>query len=243
MCVASIAWQAHPDWLLVAVGNRDELHERASAPLARWDDASGIIAGRDLQGGGTWLGASTSGRFALVTNYRVPEGPQPGRPSRGVLVTDILQGKTPERTAEMNPFNLVAVDRDRAWIFSNYPEEIAFTLSPGIHGLSNGGFEDPWPKTQQLNAALGTWLFSEPADVDGLFAALRAETPTAASPPDVRDPEPDFAPVFIRNPLYGTRCSTVVAIDRNGAGTIVERRFSPEGAPTGETAIEFAWPA
>lgn len=242
MCVASIAWKAHPDWLLVAIGNRDEFHERPSAPLAKWDDGSGIIAGRDLQGGGTWLGITPGGRFTLVTNYRVPEGPQPGRPSRGVLVTDLLQDKTPQRIVEMNPFNLIFAEPERATLLTNYPEEVAIPLPSGIHGLSNGGFENPWPKTQQLNTALSEWQTGKTADFTPLFTALRAETPDAATALPEDGPEPVYAPVFIRNPVYGTRCSTVVAIDRKGKGTIIERRFSPEGEQTGETAFDFNWP-
>jgi len=246
MCVVAIAWDAHPRWLLVAIGNRDEYHERPAATLAPWPKeagfGSGIIAGRDLRAGGTWLGVSEQGRFALVTNYRAPGYPQPGRPSRGALVTDLLTGRQPEAIAEMNPFNLVLADRDGLRFLTNYPEEVAMPLPPGIHGLSNGGFESPWPKTHQLNGALESWLSGDAADFTPLFTALRAETPEAdcALPED--GPEPCYAPVFIRDPVYGTRCSTVVAIDREGNGTIVERRFDAQGEATGETSLPFRWP-
>ena len=89
MCVAAIAWDVHPDYMLIAIGNRDEFHDRPSAPLTRWDDGSGIVAGRDLQAGGTWMGVSDSGRFALLTNFRDPENFEPGRPSRGQLVQQV----------------------------------------------------------------------------------------------------------------------------------------------------------
>lgn len=241
MCVASIAWDAHPHWLLVAIGNRDEYHERPSAPLAAWGDDSGILAGRDLLGGGTWLGVSEAGRFALVTNYRVPEGPQPGRPSRGALVTDLLSGRKPARTAEMNAFNLIFADRSGASFLSNYPEELALPLKPGVHGLSNGGFENIWPKTRQLNAALAGWLQTDARDVGSLLDALRDETPFPCQGAPEDEPEPSYSPLFIRNPVYGTRCSTVVAIARNGIGSIVERRFDPGGGESGETALDFRW--
>jgi uncharacterized protein with NRDE domain len=242
MCVASIAWDAHPHWLLVAIGNRDEYHERPSAPLGAWNDGSGILAGRDLRGGGTWLGVSEAGRFALVTNYRVPEGPQPGRPSRGALVTDLLTDRKPTQMAEMNAFNLIFAEPGGASFLSNHPEELALPLDPGIHGLSNGGFENVWPKTRQLNAALSKWLTDDARDVGQLFQALRDETafPVGVSPED--GPEPSYSPIFIRNDVYGTRCSTIVAIARSGIGSIIERRFNPDGSDAGETAMHFRWP-
>lgn len=242
MCVASIAWDAHPNWLLVAIGNRDEYHERPSAPLARWVDGSGIVAGRDLRGGGTWLGLSEAGRFALVTNYRVPEGPRPGRPSRGALITDLLSGRKPARMAEMNAFNLVYADSSGASFLSNYPEELSLPLDPGVHGLSNGGFENVWPKTRQLNAALANWLQDDERNAAPLLDALRDETPFPLAGPPEDGPEPSYSPLFIRDPVYGTRCSTVVAIARSGAGVIFERRFDPQGRNAGDTKLDFHWP-
>jgi len=242
MCVAALAWDAHPDWLLVAIGNRDEFHARASAPLARWDDGSGIIAGCDLVGGGTWLGVTDAGRFALVTNYRVPEGPQAGRPSRGVLVTDLLRGRTPARTQEMNPFNLVHAAGQSAGYLGNFPQDRAEPLQSGLHGLSNGGFDDPWPKTRALQAALADWLAGSDARPDALFAAMRDETPLVSSAKLENGPDVAHSSVFIRNPVYGTRCSTFVAVPRSGRACIVERRFDPDGRQSGETAVDFDWP-
>lgn len=242
MCVASIAWDMHPHWLLVAIGNRDEFHERPSAPLAAWGDGSGILAGRDLRGGGTWLGVSEAGRFALVTNYRVPEGPQPGRPSRGALVTDLLTGQKPARVAEMNAFNLIFADRSGASFLSNHPEELALPLQPGVHGLSNGGFENVWPKTQKLNTSLAAWMQTGTRETASLFDALRDETLFAWQGAPEDGPEPSYSPLFIRNPVYGTRCSTVVTVARSGVGSIIERRFDSEGNAAGETALDFRWP-
>jgi len=91
MCVVALAWQVHPDWPLILIGNRDEFHARAAAPLAAWSDGSGIVAGRDLQAGGTWLGVhAPSGRAVVVTNVRGAM-PDPTKESRGALVTDMLR--------------------------------------------------------------------------------------------------------------------------------------------------------
>ncbi|AIT79337.1 NRDE family protein [Novosphingobium pentaromativorans] len=242
MCVAAIAWDAHPDWLLVAIGNRDEFHARPAAPLAPWNDGSGIIAGKDLLGGGTWLGLSEAGRFALLTNHRVPEGSRPGRPSRGKLVTDLLEGREPEGLGQMNAFNLVEADHGEARFHTNYPRLESRRLTRGIHGLSNGGFDVPWPKTVQLQQALAAWLKQSAAEIAPLLASLRSDTPPAETAPIENGPEPQSAPVFIRNETYGTRCSTVVTIARSGHGLIHERSFSATGEVTGDRSVTFRWP-
>jgi uncharacterized protein with NRDE domain len=249
MCVAAIAWQAHPRWRLVAVGNRDEFHDRPAAPLGEWA-AGGIIAGRDLKSGGTWLGVTPAGRFALVTNLRGHGGPLPGRVSRGTLVHDLLTATgdyadpATARLQDFNPFNLILADAERAHFLSNRPGDVRAQLPHGVYGLSNGPLDQPWPKTLQLKGALTDWLTSEASDFAPLFAALRStDLPDlglhVTEPSDVAREAPE-TPVFIRDPVYGTRCSTVVAIDHDGAGTIVERRFGSEAEDTGETVIAFA---
>ncbi len=233
MCVAAIAWAAHPRWRLVAIGNRDEYHLRPAAPLARWD--SGLIAGRDLEAGGTWLGVS-AGRFGLVTNLRVPGYPRPDMASRGSLVTDWLDGTEPTGIEGMNPFNLWLAGPEQLTFLTNHPDPYRLGLDPGIHGLSNGAHGDRWFKTARLEGALAEWLEAY-EDQEVLFAALR--DPTPESP----DPEDSFSSVFIVNPAYGTRCSTVIAVDAEGRGRITERSFDASGAVTGEVALDFAWPA
>ena len=232
MCVAAMAWMAHPRWRLVAIGNRDELHVRPTAPLARWDN--GVLAGRDLQAGGTWLGVHPSGRFALVTNRRVEGGPPLGLVSRGALVSDCLLGMQLPDLNSLNPFNLFAVANGRAELMTNHPAPMHRALAPGIHGLSNGAPEDRWFKTAQLETALAAWLDrgGEPADL---------LEPLGDQRPDPSDPDNPFSAPFIRNNRYGTRCSSVVAVDQAGAGVINERRFDEDGQVTGQTALKFVW--
>jgi uncharacterized protein with NRDE domain len=238
MCVAALAWQAHPDWPLVVAANRDEYHERPSAPLAKWAD--GTLAGRDLRAGGTWLGVHEAGRLALVTNYRVEGYPKEGMASRGALVTDWLQrGEVPDG-AGMNPFNLLVADRAGARVRSNWPAPSEQALEAGIHGLSNGAFARPWPKARRLCEDMAGWLAHDAGDFPALFTALRNEAPFPEEEAG-EGPEPAYSGVFIRDPVYGTRCSTIVAVDRTGRGTIIERRFDPAGEAVGETALHFAW--
>lgn len=246
MCVAAIAWRAHPRWPLVVLANRDEYHERPTGPLERWDN--GVLAGRDLRAGGTWLGAGKEGRFALVTNHRVEGYPQPDRLSRGGLVTGWLDGSGPEEswlgnTAAMNPFNLFALANGTLRFVTNWPGPEGRVLPPGIHGLSNGPFDHPWPKAQRLCGALGDWLDDGSEYTAPLFAALRDETARQTVDTHHADPEPRLSGVFIADPVYGTRCSTLVMVDAQGTGRIIERRFDPQGRVTGETALDFRWPA
>jgi uncharacterized protein with NRDE domain len=250
MCVAALAWQAHPKWHLVAIGNRDEFHDRPAAPLSRWDN--GILAGQDLKSGGTWLGLSEARRFALVTNLRGYDLPDPDKASRGALVTDQLTGSgryadpATASLSDFNPFNLIVANASEAYFLSNRPAETRARLAHGIYGLSNGALDEPWPKTLQLKAALLDWLNGGNADFAPLFAALASDTLAdiglhTSTPSDVPLEAPETPP-FIRNALYGTRCSTVVAVDQQGSGTIIERRFASGGAAAGETHLEFAWP-
>jgi uncharacterized protein with NRDE domain len=239
MCVAALAWQAHPDWLFVAAANRDEYHERPTEPLSRWHN--GTIAGRDLQAGGTWLGVAETGRFALVTNHRVPGYPKPELASRGALVTGWLRGQPLPDVTTMNPFNLLLVDGQSARVMSNYPRSAEHSLAPGIHGLSNGAFTRPWRKASQLCTDLFMWLEQDTRDAAALFTALGNETPFPDENSNDNDPEPACSAVFIRNAIYGTRCSTVAMVDRHGQGTVTERRFDLTGVATGETVLNFTW--
>lgn len=233
-------------------GNRDELHARPAAPLANWGAPLPLIAGRDLQSGGTWLGVSEQGRFAVVTNLRGHGMPRADRSSRGALVTDLLAAAgeyaDPDRAllSDFNPFNLILADQHRAMFLSNRPESIRSLLAPGLYGLSNGTLDEPWPKTLRLKQILLDWIVQDATEPAGLLDGLGEDALPAAglnpaTPSDVPQ-EPQLSPIFIRNPVYGTRCSTVVAIDNRGQGQIIERRYTSTGDVSGETAIAFSWP-
>ena len=233
-------------------GNRDERHDRPAAPLARWDEAPEVLGGRDLQAGGSWLGVSEAGRLAVVTNLRGLGAARPGAPSRGLLVRDLLTGRgryatvRQDELADFSPMNLIVIEGGEARFLTNQPAATIRPLQPGVHGLSNGGLDDPWPKTQRLEAALKTWLEAGEAHPETLFAALADRT----RPPDEELPSTGLglererlvSPVFISSAVYGTRCSTVVTVDAAGQGRIQERRFGPDGESAGETALTFIWP-
>ena len=228
MCVVALAWQVHPDWPLILIGNRDEFHDRPSAPLGPWDDGSGIVAGRDLQAGGTWMGLhAPSGRVVVVTNVR-GEMPDPARESRGALVVDLLRGTgrfadpdeaEPDR---FNAFNLFAVD-GTARLFTNRPGPRILALAPGVHALANEPVDRPCLRAERLRAALAAVVDST-SDPIGLLDTL-----TATSDPAL----------FLHGDVYGTRASTLIAVDGQGAAHMVERRYAKGGRPDGTTMQDF----
>ena len=252
MCIVAIAWKHHPRWKLVALGNRDELHARPATPIARWKDQNHLIAGQDVLAGGTWLGISEQGRFAVVTNVAQAKPPEPKLASRGTLLKDFLTGDGQYADldhvdhASFNPFNLFTISDDVATITSNQGDQTDPALASGIYGLSNGSLDNPWDKSALLNQSLANWLDRDSENFDGLLAELQNEEPTSAqgaiSNRESGAFRPEHSSIFIKNPIYGTRCSSLVAIDYEGTGFFIEHRFDENGTKNGETSIDFSWP-
>ncbi|HLI18059.1 MAG TPA: NRDE family protein [Rhodanobacteraceae bacterium] len=251
MCVIAFAWNFHPRWRLLLIGNRDEAHARPSAPLARWADDPAMIAGRDLEAGGTWMGVQEPGRAAVVTNVRDPRAALDGV-SRGLLVTDFLSGDDTAAqhaaaletdAARYRPFNLLLFDREDARFVSNNPRVRAQKIPAGLHGLSNGDLDAPWPKVRRVTATLRRWIKEGADDFGVLFETCLDTTPA----PDAELPktgvglamERHLSPVFVRGERYGTRATTLIALDREGGGCIVEHRFGADSVPQGQTALRF----
>jgi uncharacterized protein with NRDE domain len=154
----------------VVAANRDEFFSRRTAAADFWDDAPDVLAGRDLEAGGTWLGVSRSGRFAALTNFRDPARNKTGAPSRGELVSRFLTGLKSHEAylAELescadcyNGFNLVFGDPDGLWCFSNCGEGER-QLASGVYGLSNHLLDTPWPKVARGKSALNAALRALP---------------------------------------------------------------------------------
>ena len=230
MCVVALAWQVHADWPLILIGNRDEFHARPSAALAAWNDGSGIVAGRDLQAGGTWLGAHPqSGRILVVTNVRGAP-PDPAKASRGALVVDMLRGDgrfadpVAADLSRFNGLNLFAIGDGRARLMTNRAWSQIVPLSPGVHALANEPVDSPCPRAERLRAALAAVVAAR-ADPVGLLDTLTAEGDPA---------------LFLRGDVYGTRASTLVAVAADGHARIVERRYGTGGRPAGTTTLEFS---
>jgi uncharacterized protein with NRDE domain len=252
MCLILLAWQAHPDYPLVVAANRDEFFSRRTAAADFWEDAPNVLAGRDLEAGGTWLGVTRNGRFAALTNYRDPARNTMGAPSRGVLVRRFLIGgqSAEDYLSELescadryNGFNLIFGDPDGLWCFSNCGEGEQ-ALAPGVYGLSNHLLDTPWPKVARGKSALNGALQALPNEAP-LFALLRDDSiaPDDALPRTGVSLEWErlLSAAFVRSPQYGTRSATVLLRDRSGWVRFIEQGFLPDASP-GERR-EFAFSA
>ena len=252
MCLILAALDSHPDYALIVAANRDEFYDRPTAPAAFWADHPSVLAGRDLEAGGTWLGIDRRGRFAAVTNYRQGEREATAPRSRGLLVSEYLAGdqdapghvaRVKRDAARYNGFNLLAGNARGLVYFSNR-EGTARTLGPGIYGLSNHLLDTDWPKVTASKTALGALLRGDGASLmQGLFALL-ADPRQAA---DEHLPETGIglewerllSAAFIATKDYGTRSSSVVLVGRDGNVVFVERSFGPGGVATGEVREEL----
>lgn len=257
MCLIAIAWCVHPRYRLALIANRDELHARPAAAADFDPEAADVYGGRDLVQGGSWLLASTRGRLAAVTNVREGSPGEAMPRSRGALVRDFVHGAQSADqylatlradAAEYGRFNLLVWDGGRLAFASNHPGFSTHPVEPGVHAMSDGAFDAPWPKSAHATRALSAWLASDAPDrhqagdaraLQPLLDALADATPAPdADLPDTgigRDLERSLSPAFVRDPRYGTRCSTVVLVE-HGALTFVERRFGPDAQVTGESA-------
>lgn len=223
MCLILVAWRCDAQFPLVVAANRDEFHARPSTAAAFWRDDARVLAGRDLESMGTWLGVSRDGRFAAVTNFRGGRDPN-ALESRGLLAKRFLQdGVAPRdymtglaaRGASYSGFNLLAADGGELWWYSNR-DGVPRRLGPGIHGLGNELLDsaDVAPAKQRLAESLAP----SPA-VEPLLAAL--------------------APARIVNGPYGTRCSTAIVAGSNGRWRFAERSFDAAGQELATVHFEF----
>lgn len=252
MCIAYLAIQAHPDWPLFIAANRDEFHARPTRAAAPWPDHPNLLAGIDETAGGTWLGVTHQGRFALLTNYR-DMAHEPNAATRGELVAAFLKGQSAsedyagqvaEQGARYNGFNLIVGDLANTHYVNNRRDNgRAIELKPGRYVLSNHLLNTPWPKTQRLRTRLDEYpLETLVQTLNPVFAILKDQTPAddEALPRTGLSLERErlLSSPFIISPEYGTRCSTVAALHKDGRFFFSEITYDPEG-----TAIErHDWP-
>jgi len=236
MCLILFAYQQHPRFPLIVIANRDEYYARPTREAHWWDDAE-IFAGRDLEAGGTWLGVNRQGHIAAVTNVREPGGTGVGKKSRGDLTREYLATNEQPRDylqrlsrhdQDFPGFNLLLGNPAGLWFYSNRDHGIR-QVEPGVFGVSNGAFDEPWPKLSSGKAELGN-LISGDIDTAELMEILTDhqvaqdhELPSTGVPLDI---ERMLSSRFIRSPGYGTRACSVVTMGVNNQVSFEEQNYS-----------------
>jgi uncharacterized protein with NRDE domain len=241
MCLILFAYKTHSRYQLIFAANRDEFYDRPTRPARFWNSSPDLLAGKDLKGGGTWMGITREGRFAAITNFREPENIVKKAPSRGFLVRDFLKGdSSPENYLKMirkigngfNGFNLLVGNHDKIYYYSNRQNKI-LEIPPGIHGLSNHLLNTDWPKVKKGKHLLSKNISQKNfPDIKSLFSILQDRF----NPPDHLLPntgvslewEKILSPIFIRSNSYGTRSSTILLWDQNGNIEFSEDTYNPQ---------------
>jgi len=237
MCLIFFSFQQHPTYKLIVAGNRDEFYNRRTAAADFWEDHPNVLGGRDLEGGGTWLGLTRAGKISMLTNYRDPNNIDPFAPSRGHLVSDYLfddvKAEDYIRTVaqngkQYNGFNLLLGSPDELWYYSNYKTGVD-RIKPGFYGLSNHLLDTPWPKVVRGKEKFKPLLTRTRLEPDELFDTLYdVEPATDDKLPDTGltvERERALSSMFIKSENYGSRCSTAVLADYAGNITFAERVY------------------
>lgn len=246
MCLIAIAHQVNRDKPLIVAANRDEFWERPALPSHWWEEAP-ILAGRDVERGGTWMGISKTGRFCALTNYRDPGEDGGEKRSRGHIVRSFLESnletelflKELDRERNRYPgFNVIAGTAEALWMYSSRSGSRPFRLPPGIHAISNAFLNTPWPKAVRIKKKMAQSMDSK----EGLFSML--QDGRAAADEDLPNTgvslewERLLSSIFIESARYGTRCSTVLEVNSRKEAVWTERTFTP-GQPFEERTFTF----
>lgn len=226
MCLILFAYNVHPTYKLIIAANRDEFYERETAPAHYWEDHPDILAGRDLEKMGTWMGVNKAGSFAAVTNYRNPNEHTEGKRSRGELVSNYLKSNVDTKeylqtlvdSSTMYPgYNLLIGNSNELYYFSNVTKKYSI-IEQGIHGVSNHLLNTEWPKVKHGKENLAKILSKkEDSIIEQLFAMLQINDvapdntlPNTGVPLEM---ERMLSPIFIKSENYGTRSSTVLLMN------------------------------
>lgn len=229
MCIVALAWQVLDDMPLCLISNRDEFYQRPASQIHSWEQ-SPIIAGQDLQSGGTWMGVTETGRWAIVTNFRDGQDKKSYPTSRGHLIQQFLESDlAPIRFAhtlekkqcDYAGFNLFIGDRHQAVYMSNRGEAPQ-VLPKGVYVTSNGLMTEHWEKTKHLRKRF-TQEFLPMLQVSSIphheieFSAWdilederKISSELLPNTGIAHDMEELLSSTFIQSPIYGTRCSNLL---------------------------------
>lgn len=255
MCILFFAIEQHPRFPVVICANRDEFHQRPTQIMHWWPETQDnkgdqlpILAGKDLQAGGTWLGLNPQGRFSALTNYRQPQSFDNSKKSRGDLVINALSKPTSKITEQLlkttnqyNGFNLVVGQLNNLMCFDSVTKKQQ-TLSSGYHSLCNGALDDIWPKMalgqNQLANAISANLtqnLSQTSLVEHLFTLMQNEQQASENGlPNTGlsiDWEQKLSSIFIVSPEYGTRTTNIIILDDQKNIYVYDQSYNAQGTP------------
>ncbi len=249
MCLLLVAYRVHPEYPLIVAGNRDEFHARPTRDADWWQDRTGVLGGRDLEAGGSWLAINRQGRFAAVTNYRDRERPTGSKTSRGALISDFLEsdidpaGWLDSIDADAYAgFNLLVADDKRLGYLSNRGGGLR-ELDPGIYGVANATLDTPWPKVVRTRQAFEALLSNgtvETSELLGILGDRRLAEPEELSSGNLplEDTHALSSPFVIAGE-FGTRSSTVLLKRKDGDVLFTEARFDATGESAGLSEFRF----
>jgi len=252
MCLLLIANKVHPQYKLVIAANRDEFYDRPAVPADFWNEYPELLAGKDLEAGGTWLGITRNGRLSAITNFRNFHSPiKENAPSRGNLTTDFLLGKESlqsytetlkNSSSNYNGFNLVYGIKNELFYYSNQTK-VEIKLTEGIYGISNALLDTPWAKIKRSKKRFTQILNRDDKIIENIFVLLNdKETAPDEELPDTgldKEREKALSSIFIKTPKYGTRCTTVLLIDNDDNVSFIETTYHPVGDNFSGVKFEF----
>ena len=248
MCIIAFSINEHPDYPLILAANRDEFYERPTEYAHWWEDEQ-LLAGKDLKGGGTWLGLTKTGKVAAVTNYRDPKNIREDAKTRGNLTTNFLTNgdqdakdylkKLNDEGNDYNGFNLLLFEGGQGYHLSNYEGEINH-LASGTHVLSNSLLNTPWPKAVRLKSSFQEVIKSQFTHEDLLSILQDGELAPDDQLPATGIPyewEKAISSICIEKEGYGTCCSTIITVDKSGKVEFTEESY-PVGTRTNKVVRE-----
>lgn len=256
MCILFFAIKQHPQYPLIICANRDEFHQRPTQAMHWWpeqDKHPNILAGKDLQAGGTWLGLNQQGRFSALTNFRQPHLIDKDKQSRGDLVLQALAKEDDQMAMQLkksssqyNGFNLVFGQLDNLVCFDSVSLKQQ-PLTTGFHSLCNGALDDIWPKmalgqTQLAHAICAS--AEQTLNIDKLFNLMQnsqqAQTQHLPKTGVPLDWEQLLSSIFIISPAYGTRTTNIITQDKDGNIAIYDRSYNNKGVCIKEQNFSIA---
>lgn len=239
MCLIFLSYKQNEEYPFIALANRDEFYRRPTLQANYWEENPNILAGKDLEAGGTWMGITKNGHMAMLTNYRDIPNIKQNAPTRGKLVSDYLAGEFDPKSYllaltktanQYNGYNLIVGTFDDPWYYSNYQQKKVVQLGSGLYGLSNQLLDSNWPKIEKGKERLSPLMIEKELNIESLFTMMTdkevvnndALLPSTGLP---LDRERSISSMFIDTEGYGTRATTLVTVNRSGEVTFIERLF------------------